>query len=238
VVIELRSRAPLVPFRIFRIRPVLAANVVGFLLGAVIFANFLVLTLYVQQVLGWSALKTGVTFLATAGTTVIWAGVAQALTTRYGPRPVITIGLVILAGSMVWYTQLPVDGHFWPDLLPPYLIFALGLAFGFVPVTIAALSQVAPQDAGLASGLINTSQQIGGAIGVAIASTIFTSYVNANLRPTLRSGGTIQQVYTTGYQHAFWALIGLALLGALFAFVLLRGTEAPVGESQTATAAT
>src|SRR5438477_3316145 len=158
--IELRSRAPLMPFRIFRIRSLLAANVVGFLLGAVIFANFLVLTLYVQQVLGWSALKTGITFLATAGTTVIWAGVAQALTTRYGPRPVITMGLLILAASMVWYTQLPVDGHFWPDLLPPYLIFALGLAFGFVPVTIAALSSVAPQDAGLASGLINTSQQI------------------------------------------------------------------------------
>src|SRR5213596_2609647 len=124
--IELRSRAPLMPFRIFRIRSLLAANIVGFLLGAVIFANFLVLTLYVQQVLGWSALKTGITFLATAGTTVIWAGVAQALTTRFGPRPVIVAGLLVLAGSMVWYTQLPVDGHFWPDLLPPYLIFALG----------------------------------------------------------------------------------------------------------------
>jgi EmrB/QacA subfamily drug resistance transporter len=232
VLIESRSSAPLVPFRIFRIRPVLAANIVGFLLGAVIFANFLVLTLYVQQVLGWSALKTGVTFLATAGTTVIWAGVAQALTTRYGPRPVITIGLLILAASMVWYTQLPVDGHFWPDLLPPYLIFALGLAFGFVPVTIAALSQVAPADAGLASGLINTSQQIGGAIGVAIASTIFTSYVNSNLKPTLRSGGSTAQVFTTGYQHAFWALIALALLGALLAFVLLRGTKIEVAEGE------
>src|SRR5438477_527640 len=160
VAIEQRSRAPLMPFRIFRIRSLLAANIVGFLLGAVIFANFLVLTLYVQQVLGWSALKTGVTFLATAGTTVIWAGVAQALTTRFGPRPVIVVGLLVLALSMGWYTQIPVDGTFWPDLLPPYLIFALGLAFGFVPVTIAALSSVAPQDAGLASGLINTSQQI------------------------------------------------------------------------------
>jgi EmrB/QacA subfamily drug resistance transporter len=238
VAIEQRSRAPLVPFRIFRIRSVLGANVVGFLLGAVIFANFLVLTLYVQQVLGWSPLKTGITFLATAGTTVIWAGVAQALTTRYGPRPVITIGLLILAASMLWYTQLPVDGHFWPDLLPPYLIFALGLAFGFVPVTIAALSSVTPQDAGLASGLINTSQQIGGAIGVAIASTVFNSYVNSNLKPTLRGGGTLAQVYTTGYQHAFWALIALALLGAVLAFVLLRGTkiEAPQGEPARAAA--
>jgi len=238
VAIEQRSRAPLMPFRIFRIRSVLGANVVGFLLGAVIFANFLVLTLYVQQVLGWSPLKTGITFLATAGTTVIWAGVAQGLTTRYGPRPVITIGLLILAASMLWYTQLPVDGHFWPDLLPPYLIFALGLAFGFVPVTIAALSSVAPQEAGLASGLINTSQQIGGAIGVAIASTVFTSYVNSNLQPTLRGGGTLAQVYTTGYQHAFWALIALALLGAVLAFVLLRGTkiEAPQGEPARAAA--
>jgi MFS family permease len=221
-----------VPFRIFQIRPVLGANVVGFLLGAVIFANFLVLTLYVQQVLGWSAVKTGVTFLATAGTVVIWAGVAQALTTRYGPRPVITMGMLILAAAMAWYTQLPVDGHFWPDLLPPYLIFALGLAFGFVPVTIAALSQVAPSDAGLASGLINTSQQIGGAIGVAIASTVFTSYVNSNLQPTLRSGGSAAQVITTGYQHAFWALIAIALLGAVFAFVLLRGTKVEAPESQ------
>jgi len=193
-----------------------------------------VLTLYVQQILGWSALKTGVTFLATAGTTVIWAGVAQALTTRFGPRPVITLGMLILAASMLWYTQLPVDGHFWPDLLPPYVIFALGLAFGFVPVTIAALSQVTPQEAGLASGLINTSQQIGGAIGVAIASTVVTSYVNSNLKTSLRSGGTVAQVYTTGYQHAFWALIALALLGALLAFVLLRGTHArePVAEAE------
>src|SRR5881409_2016940 len=92
---ELRTQAPIMPFRIFRIRSLAAANVVGFLLGAVIFANFFVLTLYVQQVLGWSALKTGVTFLATAGTTVIWAGVAQALTTRFGPRPVIVVGLLI-----------------------------------------------------------------------------------------------------------------------------------------------
>src|SRR5512132_3002568 len=131
VLIELRGRAPLMPFSIFRIRSVLGANVVGFLLGAVIFANFLVLTLYVQQILGWSAVKPGVAFLATAGTAVIWAGVAQALTTRFGPRPVIVTGLLVLAASMVAYTRIPVDGHYWPDLLPAYLTFALGLAFAF-----------------------------------------------------------------------------------------------------------
>jgi predicted MFS family arabinose efflux permease len=228
----MRSSAPLMPFRIFRIRSVLAANIVGFLLGAVIFANFLVLTLYVQQVLHWSALKTGVTFLATAGTTVIWAGVAQALTTRFGPRPVIVVGLVILAASMGWYTQIPVDGHFWPDLLPAYLTFALGLAFGFVPVTIAALAQVAPDDAGLASGLINTNQQIGGAIGVALASTVFIS----TSRSLLKSGHSPASAITSGYQNAFWALIGLALLGALMAFVLLRGTHVEVAETEPAAA--
>src|SRR5439155_16555045 len=170
--LELRSRAPLMPFRIFRIRSLLAANVVGFLLGAVIFANFLVLTLYVHQVLGWSALKPGVTFLATAGTTVIWAGVAHALTTRFGPRPVIVIGMLVLAAALAWYTQIPVDGHYWPDLLPAYVVFALGLAFAFVPISIAAFMQVKPDEAGLASGLLNTSQQIGGAIGVAVSATI------------------------------------------------------------------
>src|SRR5438093_8395290 len=201
LVIEMRSSAPLVPMRIFRIRSLLAANVVGFLLGAVIFANFFVLTLYVQQVLHWSALRTGVTFLATAGTTVIWAGVAQGLTTKFGPRPVIVIGLIVLAASMGWYTQIPVDGHYWPDLLPAYITFALGLAFAFVPVTIAALAQVAPRDAGLASGLINTNQQIGGAIGVAVASTIFITRAN----DLLHTGHSQAAAFTSGYQEAFWA---------------------------------
>jgi len=232
LVIEIRSSAPLVPMRIFRIRPVLAANIVGFLLGAVIFANFFVLTLYVQQVLHWSALRTGVTFLATAGTTVIWAGVSQGLTTRFGPRPVMVIGLLVLAASLGWYTQIPVHGHYWPDLLPAYITFALGLAFGFVPVTIAALAQVAPEDAGLASGLINTNQQIGGAIGIALAATIFNSHSKA----LLKSGHSFGEAFTSGFQWAFWALIALSLAGAVAAFVLLRGTKIEVPESEPAAA--
>jgi EmrB/QacA subfamily drug resistance transporter len=216
---ELRTKAPIMPFRIFRIRSLAAANVVGFLLGAVIFANFFVLTLYVQQVLGWSALKTGLTFLATAGTTVIWAGVSQALVTRYGPRPVLVTGMLVLAASLGWYTQIPVDGHYWPDLLPAYLTFALGLAFSFIPVSIAALSQVEPNEAGLASGLINTNQQIGGAIGVAVAATIFTSHAKA----LLKTGSTPAEAFTAGYQRAFWALLAIAVAGAVAGWVLLRG---------------
>jgi Na+/melibiose symporter-like transporter len=177
----------------------------------------------VQQVLGWSALKTGITFLATAGTTVIWAGLSQALATRFGPRPIMTSGLVILAAALYWYTRIPVHGHYWPDLLPAYLVFALGMALTFIPVSIAAFAGVAPQQAGLASGLLNTSQQIGGAIGVAVATTIFTTQGKS----LLRTGHTPAQAFTSGYQQAFWALTALALAGATAAFVLLRGVRPP-----------
>jgi len=227
VVIELRGRAPLMPFGIFRNRSLSAANVVGLLMGMVIFANFFLLTLYVQQVLGWSALKTGVTFLATAGTTVIWAGVAQALSTRFGPRPVMTAGLLIMAVALLAYTRIPVAGHYVPDLLPSYLIFAIGLAFAFVPVSIAALTGVKPHEAGLASGLLNTSQQIGGAIGVALVTTIFTTRANS----LLGTGHTRAEAFTSGYQRGFWALLALSLAGAVASFVLLRRVRAPEQEA-------
>src|SRR3954453_53262 len=222
VVWESRTTAPLVPFSIFRIRTLAAANVVGFMLGAVIYPNFFILTLYVQGILGWSALETGVTFLATAGTAVIWAGVAQFLVTKVGPRPIMTLGLVILAVSVLGYTRLPVDGHYWPDLLPIYLVFAVGMVFGFVPVSIAAFIGVPGEQAGLASGLMNTSQQIGGAFGVAITATIFTSQA--------KSGHFTPSAFTSGYHWAFVALFAFAVVGAVAAFVLLRGVRVPAGE--------
>jgi EmrB/QacA subfamily drug resistance transporter len=224
VVWEQRTTAPLVPFSIFRIRTLSGANAVGSLLGATIYANFFILTLYVQQVLGWSALKTGLTFLATAGTTVIWAGIAQALVTKIGPRPVMTIGLAVLSLTVLGYTRLPVDGHYWPDLLPLYLVFALGLAFGFIPVTIAGFIGVPPHQAGLASGLLNTSQQIGGAFGVAITSTIFVSEA--------KKGHFTPQAFTTGYHWAFAALVGFAAAGALLAFVFFRGVHVPAPDAE------
>jgi EmrB/QacA subfamily drug resistance transporter len=225
VIWERRTTAPLVPFSIFRIRTLTGANAVGLLLGATIYANFFILTLYVQQILGWSALKTGVTFLATAATTVIWAGVAQALVTKIGPQLVMTTGLMVLSLSCLGYTRLPVDGHYWPDLLPIYLVFALGLAFGFVPVTIAGFIGVPAYQAGLASGLLNTSQQIGGAVGVALTSTIFVSHAKA--------GHFTPEAFTTGYHWAFAALVVIAAVGAVLAFVFFRGVrvEAPDAEA-------
>src|SRR2546430_4837447 len=218
---ERRVRDPLMPFHIFRVRTVAGANVVGTLLGAVLFANFFLLTLYVQNVLGYSALKTGVTFVATAGTAVVAAGVAQALTTRFGPKPIIAIGLALLTAGMVWYSQIPVHGSFVSDLLPGYLMVGVGIAFAFVPVSIAALAGVVERAAGLASGLINTSQQIGGAVGTAVASTIFTTHIKS-----LRSEGkSALEALTGGYAWAFWGLAVIGVLALIAALTLIRREE-------------
>ncbi|MDX6435445.1 MAG: hypothetical protein QOK34_279 [Gaiellaceae bacterium] len=223
---ERRVSDPLMPFHIFRVRTVTGANVVGLLLGAVLFANFFLLTLYVQNVLGYSALRTGVTFVATAGTAVLAAGVAQALTTKLGPKPVIAIGLLLLAGGMIWYSQIPVHGSYASDLLPGYLMVGVGIAFAFVPVSIAALAGVVEREAGLASGLINTSQQIGGAIGVAVASTIFTTH----FKSLTADGKPLPDALTGGYAWAFWGLAVFAVLALIAALTLIKRedmSEAP-----------
>src|SRR5204862_974243 len=129
LVSERRVHDPLMPFHIFRVRTVAGANGVGALLGAVIFANFFLLTLYVQNILHYSPLKAGYTFIATAGTAVLAAGAAQALTTRFGAKPIIVIGLALLTGAMIWYSQVPVHGKFASDLLPGYLMVGVGIAF-------------------------------------------------------------------------------------------------------------
>jgi EmrB/QacA subfamily drug resistance transporter len=218
---ERRLSDPLMPFHIFRVRTVAGANVVGFLLGAVIFANFFLLTLYVQDILHYSPVKTGLTFLATAGTAVLSAGVAQALTTRFGPKPIIVIGLALLTAAMVWYSQIPVHGKFASDLLPGYLMVGVGIAFAFVPVSIAALAGVVEREAGLASGLINTSQQIGGAIGTAVASTVFATHYKA----LLKAGRSVADALTHGYGYAFWALAFFGLAAIVAALTLIRREE-------------
>jgi Na+/melibiose symporter-like transporter len=230
VVTELRVRAPLVPFRIFRIRTLSAANIVAVLLGAVIFSNFFVLTLYVQQVLGYSALKAGLTFVATAGTAVLTAGIAQALVTRFGARWPMAFGLALMTAGMVWYTQIPVHGSFAADLLPGYLLVGVGLPFSFIPVSIAALAGVGRHEAGLASGLLNTSQQIGGAVGVAVASTIFASH----FRTEVASGVAPPAALTSGFQWAFWALAGIALVSIVAAIALVRESEIAGEEAEAA----
>jgi len=190
----------------------------------VIFANFFVLTLYVQQVLGYSALKTGVTFLATAGTLIPVAGISQALVTRVGVRPVMAAGLALITGAMLWYAQIPVHGSYASDLLPGYLMMAVGMAFSFIPVSIGALAGVEPHEAGLASGLINTSQQIGGALGVAIASTVAFTHMHT----LLAQGRSAPEALTSGFSLAFWVLAGLGAAGVMLTLALVRSSEVAV----------
>ena len=174
--IELRSKAPLLPMRIFRLRTLTASNVSGLLLAGAVFSQFFLLTLYMQQVLHYSALKTGVAYIALTLSIIAFSGIAQALATRIGVRPVLPAGLLLSAGGLVLYAQLPVHGHYFWDLFPAFLLSGIGLALAFVPMSIGALTGVQQSDAGVASGLINTSQQIGGAIGVAAATTIATTF--------------------------------------------------------------
>jgi EmrB/QacA subfamily drug resistance transporter len=221
LVIETRSPSPMVSFDIFRIRTVTGANVCGFFLGAVVFSNFFLLTLYVQQVLGYSALKTGLTFLATAGTVVLLAGISQALVTRVGPRPVMAVGLALITGGMLWYTQIPVEDSFVTHLLPGYLLVGVGMAFSFIPMSIAALAGVEPQEAGLASGLINAAQQIGGALGVAIAATVAFTHTTT----LLASGHSPAQAATSGFALGFWVIAGISAVAVVACLALVRGQE-------------
>jgi EmrB/QacA subfamily drug resistance transporter len=232
LVIEARSPSPMVPFDFFRIRTVTGANVCGFFLGAVVFSNFFLLTLYVQQVLGYSALKTGLTFLATAGTVVLVAGISQALVTKVGPRPVMAVGLTLITGGMLWYTQIPVEGSFATHLLPGYLLVGFGMAFSFIPMSIAALAGVGPQQAGLASGLINASQQIGGALGVAIAATVAFTHT----KTLLASGHSPAQAATSGFALGFWVIAGISAVSVVACLALVRGQELEQTATETATA--
>jgi EmrB/QacA subfamily drug resistance transporter len=215
---EARAAEPLMPFSIFRLRTVSGANVAGLILGTAVFAMFLMLTLYMQQVLGYSAMRTGVAYLAVAGTAIVWSGVAAQLVNRVGVKPVLIAGMASLTAGLVYFTQVSVGGSYLGDLLPGFLLIAIGLGFSFVPISIAALAGVQPAEAGLASGLINTSQQVGGALGVAVLSTIATSTTSN----AVESGTGIPFALTDGFQAAFIGAAAIAVMGVLAALVLIR----------------
>jgi EmrB/QacA subfamily drug resistance transporter len=213
VAIERRSTSPLVPFRIFRSRTLTGANVVGVLVGASLFSMFFFISLYMQQVLGYSAIKAGVSYLPLAGTIIIAAGVASQLVTKIGFKQVLAAGMAFIAAGLIWFSQISVDGGFASDILGPSLLAAVGLGFAFVPTTIAAVSGVADREAGLASGLINTSQQVGGALGLAILAAVSISVTGASRDPA---------VLTDGFQSAFLTGAGFAVLGLIATLLLIR----------------
>ena len=222
VAIELRSKAPLLPMQIFRLRSLTGANVTSFLVGTALFSQFFLGTLYMQQVLHYSALKTGVAYLPLTLTIIALAGVAQSLVTRIGVRRVLPFGLVLAAGSLVLLAQLPADGHYFWDVFPAFVISAVGLAFTFIPLTIAALMGVQESEAGVASGLLNTTQQIGGAIGLAAASTIATTFTAHYVTDHPGTSALSGPALTYGFQITFYVLAGVAALAAVLAAVLIE----------------
>jgi EmrB/QacA subfamily drug resistance transporter len=221
LVIELRSAAPLLPLRIFRLRTLSGSNLAGLLMGATVYSQFFLLTLYMQQVLHYSALRTGVAYVALTLAVIVFANVSQALALRVGIRRLLPFGLLLAAAGLVLYARLPVEGHYFWDLFPAVLLSGIGMGFVFVPMTIGALAGVRHADAGIASGLITTNQQIGGAIGVAVASSVFTSHFD-----TLVGEGTgAPAALTGGFQRGFWVLAGIAVVAVVAAVALVRREE-------------
>jgi EmrB/QacA subfamily drug resistance transporter len=231
--IEMRSRSPLVPLGFFRKRTPTGANIIGFGLGTAIFGMFFLLSLYMQQVLGYSPLETGVAYLTVALLAVVASGIAQALVTRIGVRPVLASGLAMLAVGLVLFTQVSVGGSYVSDLLAGFILIGVGLGFSFVPVSIAALAGISGREAGLASGLINTSQQIGGALGLAILVTVSTTRTES----LLEDGVPAPQALTEGFGIAFWVAAGFAIVSVLATFLVLRRQDLAVtsGEPSPAT---
>jgi EmrB/QacA subfamily drug resistance transporter len=228
VAIESRSRWPLLPLRIFRLRALSASNVAMALVGAATFAEFFLLTLYLQDVLHYTAVQSGAAFSAFALSVVVMSNLAQIIVGRIGIRPTLTAGLLLSAVSVAALTRLPVGGHYFWDLFPWFVLGGAGLGLTFVPVTIASLAGVERSDAGVASGLINTSRQIGGALGIAgvsaIAATSTSNYADAHAGLTATSGAALDH----GFQTGFYVLTGLLVVAALLAFSLISSRPRPV----------
>ena len=219
--IETRVEAPLLPLRIFRLPTVAGANAVSLLLGGSFFAYIFVGTLYMQQVLRYTALQTGLAWLAASVTSVALAGLSQALVTRVSAKLVMALGMGLIGGGILWTTVAPVQGRFWADLAGPFFVVGAGTAFAFIPVSIAALAGIAEREAGLASGLLNTSQQVGGAIGVAIASTVAATH----FKTLVLSGSAAPAALTGGFQWAFWVCGAVGLVAIPITFLLVRSRD-------------
>jgi len=220
VVIELRTKHPLLPFSIFRLRTLRGANLAGILTGMSLFSMFLFISYYLQFVLGYSAIKTGIAYLPLAVSIIITAGVASQLVTRIGFKPTLIGGLVVLAIGLFWFSRISPTGSYVSDVLGPSILAGCGLGFTFVPVTIAAVTGTSGPQAGLASGLINASQQIGGALGVAILVSVSTS----RIADFGRAAGT-HHALVAGYSRAFLIGCGFAVLAALLSAVVVSGKD-------------
>jgi EmrB/QacA subfamily drug resistance transporter len=215
IAIERARRVPLVPFAIFRNRTLTGANVTAVFIAMSLFSMFFFITLYMQQVLHYSPLKAGLSYIPLSVSIIGAAGVASVLVTRIGFKPVLAGGLGLVAVGLFWFSQVSPHGTYVGDVVFPSVLAGLGLGFAFVPVTIAAVANVDPAEAGLASGLINTSQQVGGALGLAILVAVSNSRFGA-------VHGSLPVKLTEGFQSAFETGAGFAVAGAVLSLVLIR----------------
>jgi len=221
--IESRQRKPLMPFSFFRLRTPRGANLVAVMIAMSLFSMFFFISLYMQQVLGYSALEAGVAYLPLSLVIIVIAGAAQALVTRVGFKVVLTTGMLFVTAGLVWFAQVSPDGTFLNDLLGPSLLAAVGLGLAFVSVTIAAMTGIRPDQAGLASGMVNTAQQVGGALGLAVLAAV----ANATTTSQISDGVADRAVaLTEGFQDAFLIGAGFALAGAIMAILLISSRDA------------
>ena len=220
--VESRSKHPLMPFSIFRLRTLRGANVIGLLIGMSLFSMFFFISLYLQQVLGYDALKTGLSYLPLAFAIILSAGVASQLVTRVGYKPPLTAGMLMIAGALIWFSQVNAGGGYVSDVLFPSILVGVGLGFAFVPVTVAAVAGTRPNEAGLASGLINTSQQVGGALGLAILAAL----ANSRTADVIAGGEHNRAVaLTEGFQRAFLIGAGFALVAAILSALMISSSD-------------
>jgi len=232
---EQRAKSPLMPLRLFRNKSLAGANVVGLMLGASIFSMFFLLTLYMQQVLGYSAMRTGIGYLLVASTIIVSAAASQALVTKIGVRTVLAVGMALTTAGLLYFSQVSVNGSYLTDLAPGFILAGVGLGFSFVPVTIAALVGVEMNDAGIASGIINTSQQIGGALGTAILSTVAFTRVSDYLTSHSPAPDLLLRADVDGFSIAFLVGAGLAALGLLATLTMVPRGVAPEQVAEEAT---
>jgi EmrB/QacA subfamily drug resistance transporter len=217
---ERRNAQPLVPFSIFRLQTLRGSNIVGLLIGMSLFSMFFFISLYLQQILGYDALKAGFAYLPLAVSIIISAGVASQLVTRIGFKPTLIAGMGLITVALLWFSQVSAPGgSYLGDVLFPSLLAAVGLGFAFVSVTIGAVAGTREQDAGLASGMINTAQQVGGALGLAILAAV------ANAATDNSSATSQLLALNDGFRVAFLVGAGFALAGAILAAVLIDGRD-------------
>jgi hypothetical protein len=230
---QARIEHPLVPLRIFRSRTVSGANVVQALMVAGMFGVFFLGALYLQRVLGYDAIEVGLAFLPVAlSIGVLSVGASARLITRYGAQSTLLPGLVLITAGLVLFARVPVDGEYWADMFPSMVLLGVGAGLSFPALMTLAMSAAGPSDAGLSSGLINTSVQVGGALGLAVLATLSTT----RTENALAGGATQHAALVDGYHLAFWisaALVGLAAVIAATQLrsspgLLLAGEDEPV----------